>query len=197
MMLPLLKSQQPHYVTLHIHGKSYLVQEGDSIRLPFLMPDVNPGDVLRLNCASTIGSREFTLKAGSADAERSARAIVHRNGAPINNSALRNPTMTQVQAARLAEKRRQSHGYLDDRLFVCRAVVMGVEAEPMRIMEKTKPRQRHVRHVRSKHKYTCLRISEFSLRSLGELEETEKVVDSGGEEALIAATQRHPSSLAP
>lgn len=62
-LLPLLHSQPAHYMTVHIHGRPYLVTKGDSIRLPFLMPHVKPGDVLRLNRATHIGSRDYTLKA--------------------------------------------------------------------------------------------------------------------------------------
>jgi large subunit ribosomal protein L21 len=61
-LLPLLASQPGHYLTVHIHGRPYLVTEGDSIRLPFRMPGVEPGDVLRLNRASNVGSRDYTLK---------------------------------------------------------------------------------------------------------------------------------------
>jgi len=57
--------------------------------------------------------------------------------------------------------------YLDERLFTCRAVVMGVESEPMRVMEKTKQRQRHTKHVKSKHKYTVLKIREVSVNEVG------------------------------
>jgi hypothetical protein len=53
-------------MTIHIHGRPYLVTKGDSIRLPFLMPNVAPGDVLRLNRATHIGSRDYTLKAPEA-----------------------------------------------------------------------------------------------------------------------------------
>jgi hypothetical protein len=60
---------------------------------------------------------------------------------------------------------------LDEDLFVCRAVVMGVETEPMRTMEKTKRRQRHTKYVESKHRYTMLRISEVKVRSLEEYED--------------------------
>ncbi|KAL4974928.1 ribosomal protein L21-like protein [Aspergillus desertorum] len=60
--LPLLTSQKPHYITAHIHERPYLITEGDHLRLPFLMPNVQPGDVLRLNRASVLGSRDFTLK---------------------------------------------------------------------------------------------------------------------------------------
>ncbi|KAF9699711.1 hypothetical protein EKO04_002502 [Ascochyta lentis] len=62
-LLPLLHSQPSHYMTLHIHGRPYLVTKGDTLRLPFLMPHVKPGDVLRLNRATHIGSRDYTLKA--------------------------------------------------------------------------------------------------------------------------------------
>lgn len=61
-LLPFLAAQPGHYITVHVHGFPYLVQEGDQIRLPFRMPGVQPGDVLRLNRASVIGSRDFTLK---------------------------------------------------------------------------------------------------------------------------------------
>ncbi|KAF1932343.1 54S ribosomal protein L49, mitochondrial precursor [Didymella exigua CBS 183.55] len=65
-LLPLLHSQPAHYMTLHIHGRPYLLTRGDTLRLPFLMPDVKPGDVLRLNRATHIGSRDYTLKAAAA-----------------------------------------------------------------------------------------------------------------------------------
>ena len=60
--LPLLIVQPSHYVSVHIHGKPYLVTVGDSVRLPFHMPGVVPGDILRLNRATSIGSRDYTLK---------------------------------------------------------------------------------------------------------------------------------------
>ncbi|KAI0404439.1 hypothetical protein F4802DRAFT_567101 [Xylaria palmicola] len=61
-LLPLLRAQPQHYITAHIHGRPYLVTEGDQIRLPFKMPGVLPGDVLRLDRASVLGSRDYTLK---------------------------------------------------------------------------------------------------------------------------------------
>ncbi|KAH9214436.1 ribosomal protein L21-like protein [Leptodontidium sp. 2 PMI_412] len=125
-LLPLLATQPSHYVSAHIHGKPYLVTVGDTVRLPFHMPGVVPGDVLRLNRASSLGSRDYTLK-----------------GTP----------------------------YVDERLFECRARVMGVEAEPMRIKEKTKRRNRKIKTVKSKLKFTILRISELKLKTLEEIEQ--------------------------
>ncbi|KAI1182661.1 hypothetical protein F5B17DRAFT_176475 [Nemania serpens] len=61
-LFPLLRAQPRHYITAHIHGHPYLVTEGDQIRLPFKMPGVVPGDVLRLDRASILGSRDYTLK---------------------------------------------------------------------------------------------------------------------------------------
>lgn len=89
------------------------------------MPGVLPGDVLRLNRASILGSRDFTLK-----------------GAP----------------------------YVDERLFECRAVVLGVESEPMRIKIKKKQRNRRKKTVRSKHKYTVLRVSELKISTPEDIE---------------------------
>ncbi|KAL9069053.1 MAG: hypothetical protein Q9157_006297 [Trypethelium eluteriae] len=139
-LLPSLRAQQPHYITAHIHARPYVVTQGDIVRLPFFMHGVSPGDVLRLNRASTIGSRDYTLKAGAVD---------HHlwNG-----------------------KTKRKNGYLDERLFVCRAVVVGTESEPMRFKEKTKQRQRHVRTVRSKHRYTILKVKELTIRSPDEIE---------------------------
>lgn len=123
-LLPLLTAQPSHYITIHIHGKPYLVTTGDTVRLPFKMPGVIPGDILRLNKAANIGSRDYTLK-----------------GTP----------------------------YVDERLFECRATVMGTESEPMRIKLKTKRRNRKVKTVKSKHRYTILRIAELKLKNPEEL----------------------------
>ena len=120
-LLPFLAAQPGHYITVHIHGFPYLVQPGDKIRLPFRMPGVLPGDVLRLNRASVIGSRDYTMK-----------------GAP----------------------------HIDERVFECRATVLGVESEPLRIKVKKKRRQRRARTVKSKHRYTILRISELNINDV-------------------------------
>ncbi|KAI1076761.1 ribosomal protein L21-like protein [Whalleya microplaca] len=117
-LLPLLRAQPSHYVQVHIHGRPYLVTEGDAIRLPAKIRDVRPGDVLRLNRVSVLGSRDYTLR-----------------GSP----------------------------YVDEALFECRAVVLGTESEPLRIIEKTKRRNRKTRHVKSKHRYTRMRISELKI----------------------------------
>jgi large subunit ribosomal protein L21 len=122
--LPHLQTQRPHYISAHLHDRPYLLTEGDHLRLPFLMPNVRSGDVLRFNRASLIGSRDFSLK-----------------GAP----------------------------YIDERMFECRLRVLGVESEPLRIKEKTKRRRRHVQQVKSKHKYTVLRVMQVKVKSLEEL----------------------------
>ncbi|KAK8114640.1 mitochondrial 54S ribosomal protein bL21m [Apiospora kogelbergensis] len=117
-LLPLLRAQPAHYLTAHIWGRPYLVTAGDQIRLPFKMPGVVPGDVLRLDRASTLGSRDFTL---------------------------------------------QGKPYIDERLFECRATVLGTETEPLRVKVKTKRRQRRAKQVKSKHHFTMLRISEVNI----------------------------------
>ena len=93
-----------------------------------------------MNRASIIGSRDYTLKAPPA-----APSPGLGNGKP-------------------------KKPYLDERLFECRARVMGVESEPMRVIEKTKRRQRHTKHVTSKLKYTILRVMEVKVRSVEEVE---------------------------
>ncbi|POS83418.1 hypothetical protein EPUL_003250 [Erysiphe pulchra] len=124
-LLPLLTVQPSHYIIIHIHGKPFLVTNGDQIRLPFKMSGVVPGDVLRLNRATCIGSRDYTLK-----------------GTP----------------------------YVNERFYECRATVMGTESEPMRFKEKTKRRCRKVKTVKSKHRFTILRIAEFKIKNLTDIE---------------------------
>jgi len=45
---------------------------------------------------------------------------------------------------------------------------VGVEGEPMRVVEKTKRRQRHVKTVRSKMRFTVLRVVEVRVCVGGE-----------------------------
>ncbi|KAI9825965.1 MAG: hypothetical protein M1826_006856 [Phylliscum demangeonii] len=134
-LLPLLSAQQAHYITVHFHARPYLLTVGDVVRLPFHMPDVVPGDILRLNRASVVGSRDYTLK-----------------GAP----------------------------YLDERLFECRARVLGIESEPMHFEKKTRRRRRKVKTVKSKHRYTVLRLAELRIKTLEE-------AALGGEEGMLVA----------
>ncbi|ATY62388.1 aconitate hydratase, putative [Cordyceps militaris] len=124
-LLPFLAAQPGHYITVHIHGFPYLVQEGDQIRLPFRMPGVLPGDVLRLNRASILGSRDYTMK-----------------GAP----------------------------HIDENVFECRATVLGTESEPLRVKIKKKRRQRRSRRATSKHRYTILRISDLTIKTVEDIE---------------------------
>jgi len=139
-LLPHLTAQRAHYITAHVHAKPYLVTAGDHLRLPFLMANVQPGDVIRLNRASVIGSRDFTLK-----------------GKP----------------------------YIDERMFECRARVVGVDSEPMRYKEKTKRRQRHVRTIKSKERYTMLRIMDLRVKTKEELVQEGAVVVEGQDQAML------------
>lgn len=173
-LLPVLRAQGPHYITAHIYDRPYLLTEGDTLRVPFLMHGVQPGDILRLTHASSLGSRDLTLKAA----------------APATNASTRSPTASTISvvdptpgSVLSSEGRKMPDGghfvphlakgkhiYLDDRLFVCRATVMGTEAEPMRIKEKTKRRQRKVKTVKSKHRFTVLKIKELRIKGIDEIE---------------------------
>ncbi|KAJ2892936.1 putative aconitate hydratase protein [Zalerion maritima] len=124
-LLPALRAQHSHYVTVHIHGFPYLVTMGDQLRLPARIPGVVPGDVLRLNRVSILGSRDYTLK-----------------GSP----------------------------FIDERFYECRATVIGIEAEPMRVEVKKKQRCRRKTTVRNKMRFTVLRISELKIRTVEDIE---------------------------
>jgi large subunit ribosomal protein L21 len=181
-LLPLLQAQGAHYITAHIHDRPYLLTQGDTLRLPFFMKDVQPGDVLRLNRASNLGSRDYTLKA-STPAPKLTSATMTREARPghtMSGDAREDLTGPGPESDGVGPAVAAPHfiphiakgkvSYLDERLFVCRAVVMGVESEPMRTMEKTKRRQRKVKTVKSKHRYTILRIKELRVRDIDEIE---------------------------
>ncbi|KAL8807092.1 MAG: hypothetical protein Q9182_000925 [Xanthomendoza sp. 2 TL-2023] len=138
-LLPALAAQPPHYITAHIHARPYLLTAGDTLRLPFLMPKAPLGTILRLNRASMIGSRDYTLRGEGGT------------------------------------------GYVDENFFVCRARVVGVETEPLRVVEKTKRRNRRVKKVKSKMRFTVLRILEVGVRVPGAGEEGQGGKGEGGE----------------
>jgi large subunit ribosomal protein L21 len=138
-LLPKLQAQKPHYIITHIHKFPYLLTEGDTLRLPFHMKNVAPGDILRFNRASILGSRDFTLKAGTSNTES------------------------------YDKKRTGEPNYLDERLFECRVRIMGIETQPEQIKEKKKRRNRHKKIVRSQHKYTLCRIMDVRVKTLEEL----------------------------
>ena len=53
---------------------------------------------------------------------------------------------------------------MDNGTFECRAVVLGLEAEPMRFKAKTMRRNRRVKTVKSKHRFTELAIKELNIK---------------------------------
>lgn len=53
---------------------------------------------------------------------------------------------------------------MDERWFVCRARVVGIETEPLRVVEKTKRRRRHVKSAKNKMRFTVLRVAEVGVR---------------------------------
>jgi hypothetical protein len=153
------------------------------------MHGVEPGDTLRLNRAVNIGSRDYTLKAAAAPPKlksptTDSRTVVDptsgqltSNGAIMPEPGFENPAAAiaaqdgVVMAPHfLPHIAKGKYSYLNERLFVCRATVMGVESEPLRIKEKTKRRQRKVKKVKSKHRFTILKIKEVRVRGLDELD---------------------------
>ncbi|KAL9069536.1 MAG: hypothetical protein Q9161_005454 [Pseudevernia consocians] len=69
--------------------------------------------------------------------------------------------------------------YVDEKLFVCRAVVVGIEGEPMRVVVKTKQRQRKVKRARHKMRFTVLRVREVRVLPGGREEEEEEEEEEG------------------
>lgn len=138
-LLPLLAAQPPHYITAHLHARPYLLTEGDTLRLPFLMPRAPLGTILRVNRASMLGSRDYTLVGD----------VVEQTNDDANGGN---------------KRKAMARGYIDEDWFVCRARVVGVETEPLRVAEKTKRRNRKVKRVKSKMRFTVLRVVEVGVR---------------------------------
>lgn len=147
-LLMALATQKPHYITAHIHARPYLLTEGDTLRLPFLMPYATPGTILRLNCASVLGSRDFTFRG---------------NGTSTSRGGNRGGIRAHGQVDGLTQQR----PWIDEKYFICRAMVTAVEGEPMRVLLKTKRRQRKVKRVTTKGRFTILRIMELRVRPNG------------------------------
>lgn len=180
-MLPLLRAQGPHYISAHIHAQPYLLTQGDTLRLPFYMKGVEPGDIIRLDRATHLGSRDYTLKAAvkSPKLKSPTMQTIAVLDPTTGNLASTSRVMPEGSLASapngvaaphfIPHIAKGKYPYLDDRLFVCRAVVMGVESEPLRILQKTKRRQRKVKNIKSKHRYTILKIKEVRLRTEDEL----------------------------
>jgi large subunit ribosomal protein L21 len=180
-MLPLLRAQGPHYISAHIHAQPYLLTQGDTLRLPFFMKGVEPGDIIRLDRATHLGSRDYTLKAAVQTAKLKSPTMqtIEVLDPTTGNLASTSRVMPEGSLASspnavaaphfIPHIAKGKYPYLDDRLFVCRAVVMGVESEPLRILQKTKRRQRKVKNIKSKHRYTILKIKEVRLRTEDEL----------------------------
>ncbi|KAG0137627.1 ribosomal protein L21-like protein [Tuber indicum] len=61
-LLAALKVQPSKYIMVKIQGFTFLVTPGDKVVLPFLLKDVRVGDTLRLTHATTLGSRDYTMK---------------------------------------------------------------------------------------------------------------------------------------
>lgn len=130
------------YATVYIHGRPYLVTPGDSLRLPFLMAGVQPGDELSLDRVGVVGNRSMT-------------AIATSSGAAPNEAVggvVRSTVGAQVVASESIPG------------ASVRAVVLGVETEPERTLIKKKRRSRRKRTFKSKHSYTVLRIKEVVLQ---------------------------------
>lgn len=75
-----------------------------------------------------------------------------------------------------------------------------MESEPLRVKEKTKRRRRHVQHIKSKHRYTILRVMEVKLKSLEELvEEGAEILKEGTiqEEAVDVIEKKSQDTTTP
>lgn len=62
--LSLLRSQPSHYISALLLGRRYLLTKDDVLTIP-KMKGVKPGDIIALTRILEVGSRDYTLRAGS------------------------------------------------------------------------------------------------------------------------------------
>ena len=112
-----------------------------------------------------LGSRDYTVRGGLGSQNPSATKTTQtvKKNTDGGGSEGKN-----AQTSNNSREVRENGKYIPEEWFVCRARVVGVETEPMRVMEKTKRRQRHVKTVRSKMRFTILRIVEVKVKVPGE-----------------------------
>ncbi|KAJ9663058.1 hypothetical protein H2198_001050 [Neophaeococcomyces mojaviensis] len=161
-LLPVLAAQTPHYISAHIHSFPYLLTTGDTLRLPFHLHGVSPGDILRFNRATILGSREYTLKAAALPQQLAA------------TQSTGSADVKHVRGEFQNGKRSGEPSYIDDRLYECRVRVMSLDSGPMMVTEKKKRRNRRMKKVMSKHKYTVVKVMEVKAKTLEEVMEQEK-----------------------
>ena len=65
--------------------------------------------------------------------------------------------------------------WVDETRFLCRAVVVGVEGEPLREVVKTVRRNRRVRIKKNKMQFTVLRITDLEVLPEGAKAQVEEV----------------------
>ena len=70
--------------------------------------------------------------------------------------------------------------WVDETKFLCRAVVVGVEAEPLRRVEKTVRRNRRVRVKKNKMHFTVLRITDLEIMPEGTKAQEEEIIKELG-----------------
>lgn len=64
--------------------------------------------------------------------------------------------------------------WVDEKYFVCRVRVVGIEGEPMRVEKRTKRRQRRVETIKSKMRFTVVRCFEVRILKDGDAEREEE-----------------------
>ncbi|OAA65443.1 hypothetical protein SPI_02230 [Niveomyces insectorum RCEF 264] len=149
------------YATVLIYGRPYLVTPGDTLRLPFRMADVRPGDELRLDRVGVVGSRTVTAvgQKPQPQPQRQSQSGADSLLAPPA-SAPSLPPSTQIAAV---DGNQAAAVVAHIPGASVRAVVLGLETEPLRVLVKKKRRTRRKRTVRSKHQFTVLRIQDVVL----------------------------------
>ncbi len=119
----------------------------------------------------------------------SLRLPFHLHGAPPG-TILR---LTRASALGSRDYTFRGKPWVDEKYFVCRAQVVGVEGEPMRVKEKTKRRQRHVKTVKSKMRYTVVRCIELKVQTEAEAETRDGLEETKALQPKLATGQQEQS----
>lgn len=166
--LALLKSQPSHYITALFMGRRYLLSPGDVLTVPYLK-NAPVGSRLALTRILEVGSRDYTLRAGSATASAPTSVSSVSSAALASYSApiVARPPASRSVAVEGTPKDWQRHPdslpYLGDDLVRAEVTVLEHTKGAMFEVEKFKRRKGYRRTLRSKLGFTKLRVGEIEL----------------------------------
>ncbi|GAA5982017.1 hypothetical protein JCM10908_004705 [Rhodotorula pacifica] len=165
--LALLKSQPSHYITALFMGRRYLLSPGDVLTVPHLK-NAPVGSRLALTRILEVGSRDYTLRAGSASSPAASISSVSSAQLASHSAphTARPPSSRSIAVGGVPkdwQRHPDSLPHLGDEIVRAEVTVLEHTKGAMFEVEKFKRRKGYRRTLRSKLGFTKLRVGEIEL----------------------------------